>query len=117
MKIGTVIKIDYYDFDKGIRLEDIGYLVKEGYVFFEPLSNGGSYSQWMIRYVSFKDNLELGWSHQDPYVDYDGSMIYEVFYYLNAEGDWVEVTTKEEWEKLFDKPIDSCYNNNTLNGG
>jgi len=103
MKIGTIIKIDYYDFDKGIRMEDIGYLVEEGYVYHEPLSNGSRYSQWMTKYISLKDGVRLGWSHQDPYVDYDGSMIYEIFYYLNDEGEWIEVATKEEWDNLFDK--------------
>ena len=103
MKVGTLIKIEYYDFDQGTRLEDIGYLVKEGYVYVDTLIDGSRYSHWMIRYVSLKDGLELGWSHQDPYLDDNGRQIYEVFCFLDADGDWVEITTRQEWEKLFDK--------------
>ena len=103
MKIGTLIKIEYYDFDKATRLEDIGYLIKEGYEYIDTLIDGNRYSHWMIRYISLKDGLELGWSHQDPYIDYDGTHIYETFWYLNTDGEWVEITNREEWENLFDK--------------
>tara|TARA_R100001591_G_scaffold117667_1_gene137695 strand:- start:66 stop:389 length:324 start_codon:yes stop_codon:yes gene_type:complete len=103
MKLGTLIKIDYYDIDQGLQMQDFGCIIREGYLYVGTLPWGDPHEKWMIEYLSLIDNLEFVWSHQDPYEDYDGAYIYEVFHYMNDDGEWVSITTKKEWDKLFDK--------------